>query len=374
MQHQPSPAAVGVAAFVSGAGAAADRRRKEQLALIERNRERYFQVGMQERQIGARREAQEAGFQHDIGQQQALFGQRQELQEAAFANQGQLQEAGFANQGRLQIQEAADRERLWGMREEQEFIGRAWDDIRTGKSELSTDARGKLDAIKAQRDNIATDPFLTEEERRNKLRENRQAESRILSTAEPPKKPEPPGIEGMLWPSGTPGQGTGLQWDAKTGRYDPVDIKDPARDAQNAEAKITQGQIFKLESSIAAQESALRSKTKDDGTTPLYSDFQIAAILRQQYRNADALKQKLAGLQTSNEPAPSGTPPVSQGPPPAFDPSAWKTEDEGKTWTHAPPPPAATVDPNLQRLIDAARAGNTKAQQALQQGGIQWQQ
>jgi hypothetical protein len=350
IQHQPSPAAVGVAAFVSGAGTATERRRKEQLALLERNRDRYFQVGMQERMIGARADAQEAGFRHDIAQQGALFGQQRELAEDAFkqrgllqdqelAQRGLLQENVFANQQALQERDAADRERLWGMREEQDFIAAAREDIRTGKSVLGLDSKKMDDDLARKRNATTADLIMPEEERRKKLAEFRHQEARILSTAQPPTAPEPPGLDSMLWPGGKVGQGTGLQWDPRGKKYEAIKIDDPVQNAQQKEIETTRTQLFNLEKQLAAKRDSLAGATGTDGK-PLAPE-QIAAQVQNQVQMIRALRQKLAastGAQAPMQPgageSPSGAaaqPPAAAAATPTMSPDG-KYVWNGSTW------------------------------------------
>jgi hypothetical protein len=350
IQHQPSPAAVGVAAFVSGAGTATERRRKEQLALLERNRDRYFQVGMQERMIGARAEQQQAGFTHDLGMQQAQFEQRQGMQQsefehqqglqtAGFGNQERLQTAGFGNQERLQTQEAADRERLWGMREEQDFITAAREDIRTGKSVLGLDSKKMDDDLARKRNATTADLRMPEEERRKKLAEFRHQEARILSTAQPPTAPEPPGLDSMLWPGGKVGQGTGLQWDPRGKKYEAIKIDDPVQNAQQKEIETTRTQLFNLEKQLAAKRDSLAGATGTDGK-PLAPE-QIAAQVQNQVQMIRALRQKLAastGAQAPMQPgageSPSGAaaqPPAAAAATPTMSPDG-KYVWNGSTW------------------------------------------
>lgn len=93
MQHNPSPAAVGLAAYTSGLGKADERKRKEQQAQLQQMYGQRFQLGMnqlrygQEKQLGQDRLLQQQEWQGARDERE--FGQKQQLANAEARARGE---------------------------------------------------------------------------------------------------------------------------------------------------------------------------------------------------------------------------------------------------------------------------------------------
>lgn len=202
VQYEPSPGPLAQIGYLSGKSAADKRRRSELEALLERERQRQFQFGLQQNQQT-----------FEAGQQQARFQNQQALQRGSQTFAAAQQAKRFKQIGGLQTQAEWARADLetqqqqgldrrlglsLGVRQSQ-FDTQRFDaleeGIAAGTYELSPAAQQKYDDIRQAQDDLLTTGHLGEDTQQ--AYDTLEAQKRRLVSNARPKKNTTPSTEDL---------------------------------------------------------------------------------------------------------------------------------------------------------------------------------